>query len=80
MMHAVVSHAREKGTILYIIIYIITIIIIIIIIMKNFNRHDSHGHHGSKCSELAQHALTWIARINSIVNGAATALSLCLPP
>ena len=41
------------------------LIIIITIITKNFNRRNSHGHHGSKCHELAQHALTWIARMHS---------------
>ena len=34
-------------------------------IMKNFSRHSSHGHHGSKRRKVAQHALTWIARIHS---------------
>ena len=35
------------------------------IIMKKFYKRDSHGHHGSKRRELAQHILTWIARIHS---------------
>ena len=48
--------------------------------MKNFNRHSSHGDHGSKHGELAQHALTWIARIHSHTYINTVSTTLCEAP